>query len=373
VNTRTFGPSRSNTGERNVHDLSPAQVRSSAPLPPRPSTSGHDHVQSYSSQAAMADTSGESDDEYYEARSHTLQDGSDYDGYPDGNSITNGTPSRFLKHGKQLSVTTDMFFNSSDLSPQTAVHAAQRRKSSSEVASTPHRKPGFHRADTSPNYGFISRRMNLSHGRPATSDSTMSPYSYNSASSSGHTATYNRYSRSLSPEPSPYPSQSIAATIATSPSPPKHQPHPSPASRSSFSQKTHNLFRRLSNTASNHNGDDSRPTPRREREVSPLPTLTSTHSSAYQMPHPERREIRRPNTSASMRPTPARAVSRDASWSRPTISPRTMTDPNFSPPRESSGSLGQTDSSAPALKRALFRRGGSIKQADVSSVRSLRR
>jgi hypothetical protein len=373
VNTRTFVPSRSNFSERSVLDPTSANARSFTPLPPRPSTSGHDHIHAFSSQAAMEDMSGESDDEYYEARSNTLQDGSDYDGYPDGNSITNGTPSRFLKHGKQLSVATDMFFNSSDLSPQTGVHAAQRRKSSSEVASTPYRKPGFHRADTSPNYGFISRRMNSSHGRPATSDSTMSPYSYNSASTSGHTATYNRYSRSLSPEPSPYSSQSIAATIATSPSPPKFQPHSSPASRSSFSQKTHKLFRRLSNTASNHNGDEPRPTPRREREVSPLPTLTSTHSSAYQMPHPERREIRRPNTSASMRPTPARAVSRDASWSRPTISPRTMTDPNFSPPSQSAGSFGQPDSSAPALKRALFRRGGSIKQADVSSVRSLRR
>ena len=330
-----------------------------------------------SAQGVMEDVDGDSDDEYYEARSDTLRDGLEYDGYPDGNSIMNGTPSRFLKHGKQLSVAMDMFFNSSDLSPPTAVHAAQRRKSSSEVTSTPLRKPGFHRADTSPNaYGFISRQVYTSHGRPTTSASNFSPQSYDSALSSIGTATQNRHARSMSPGFSPYHPQQSATTTIMTPSPPKYRPQPSPgptsATRSSFSQKTHNLFRRLSNTTSNLNGDEPRQTPRREREVSPLPTLTSTPSSAYQMPPQERREIRRPNTSASMRPRSTRTASRDASSSRPGLSPRTMTDPNFSP-GESAGASTPTDLSAPALKRGLFRRTGSVKQADVSSVRSLRR
>jgi hypothetical protein len=324
-------------------------------------------------QAAKEDVDGDTDDEYFEARSDTLRDGQEYDGYPDGNSITNGTPSRFLNHGKQLSVATDMFFNSADLSPPTAVHAAQRRKSSSEVTSTPHRKPGFNRADTSPNvYGL----MNTSHGRPATSGSNVSPQSYNSAYSSIRTATQYRHARSMSPESSPYYSRHSATTTAMTPSTPRHQPQPAsgPASatRSSFSQKTHNLFRRLSNTASNQAGDEARPNPRREREVSPLPTLTSTPSAAYQMPPQERREIRRPNTSASMRPRSVRTASRDASVPRPGLSPRTMTDPNFSP-GASGGSSASTELPAPSFKRGLFRRTGSVKQADVSSVRSLRR
>lgn len=334
-------------------------------------------VQTALAQAAMEDSEGDSDDEYYEAHSDTLQDGLEYDGYPDGNSITNGTPSRFFKHGKPLAIGTDMFFNSSDMTPPAAVRAAQRRKSSSEVTSTPVRKPGFHRAETSPNAcGFASRQINSSHGGPTTSESTISPHSYNSAYSSMRTVTRDRHARSMSPEFSNHRSHQNATTTATTPSTPKFRPQPSPlptsATRSSFTQKTHNLFRRLSNTNSLQNGDESRSTPRREREVSPLPTLTSTPSAAYQMPPQERREIRRPNTSASMRPRPARAASRDAPSSRPTLSPRTITDPNFSP-GGSGESSAPSDLPAPAPKRGLFRRSGSVKNADVSSVRSLRR
>ena len=328
-------------------------------------------VHTASAQGAIEDEDGETDEEYYEARSYT-RDGLDYDGYPDGNSITKGTPSRFLQQGKQPSLASDMFFNSLDMTPP----AAQRRKSSSEVTSTPYRKPRFHRADTSPNYGFIDQQNNSSLGRPATSGSNFSPRSYDSAFSSIRTASQSRQARSMSPESSPYhPHQSLAST-SVMPSPPRFRPQPfsgpTMATRSSFSQKTQRLFRRLSNTTSSQTGDETRTTPRRDREVSPLPTLTSTPSSAYQMP--PHREIRRPNTSASMRPRPVRTASRDASVPRPSLSPRTRTDPNFSPgPGESNGSFAQADAPAPAVKRGLFRRTGSVKQADVSSVRSLRR
>lgn len=378
VSTRTRRPSRSSfVGDRN---LALAQERNSTLHQPRPISRGHSLAQAALTQDALEDFDDTSDDEYYETRSNTLQDGLDYDGFPDGNSITNGTPSRFLKHGKQLSIATDMFYNSSDLGPQTAIHEAQRRKSSYEISTTPQRKPGLHRADTSPNaYGFAARRMHSSHGRPSTAGSNVSPYSYNSynsALSSVRTPTQNRHARSLSPESSHYLSQPVSTPSATASSPPASRPYPAgtpgSATRSTFS----NLFRRLSNTASSYNGDESRSTPRRDREVSPLPTLTSTPSSAYQVPFPDRREIRRPNTSASMRPKTTRAVSRDASStrpvSRPSISPRTMTEPNFAP-NESAGSLGQMDSSAPAPKRGLFRKAGSILSADVSSVRSLKR
>ena len=366
--------------------LLPPTPKSGSTQMARPSQSnaiGAHHLHNYNSsvhtalaQGAIEDDSADTDEEYYEANSNNSHDGLDYDGYPDGNSITKGTPSRFLQHGKQASYASDMFFNSSDMTPPNAVRAAQRRKSSSEVTSTPHRKPRFHRADTSPNYGFIGRQNNLSHVRPATSGSNFSPRSYDSAFSSIRTASQSRHARSMSPESSPYhPHQSIAST-SMDPSPPKFRPHhsvgPSVTTRSSFSQKTQNLIRRLSNTTSNQNGDGSRTTPRRDREVSPLPTLTSTPSSAYQMP--PHREIRRPNTSASMRPRPVRSASRDASVPRPSLSPRTKTDPTFSPgPGESSGSFAPADAPMPALKRGLFRRTGSVKQADVSSVKSQRR
>ena len=365
--------------------LLPPTPKSASTQMPRPSQSsaiGAQHllnhnspVHTASAQDAIEDDSGDTDEEYYEAQSYT-HDGLDYDGYPDGNSITKGTPSRFLQHGKQTSYASDMFFNSSDMTPPNAVRAAQRRKSSSEVTSTPHRKPRFHRADTSLNYGFIGGQNNTSLRRPATSGSSFSPWSYDSAVSSICTVSQSRHARSMSPEsPHYHPHQSLASTSMDS-SPPRFRPQPSSgptmATRSSFSQKTQKLFRRLSNTTSNQTGDETRTTPRRDREVSPLPTLTSTPSSAYQMP--PHREIRRPNTSASMRPRPARTASRDASVPRPSLSPRTKTDPNFSlGPGDSSGSFALADAPAPAVKRGLFRRTGSIKQADVSSVKSQRR
>jgi hypothetical protein len=352
--------------------LPPTPVSVSTQMPRHSQSSvigGHHPLNQTSSvhaQSAIEDDDDDTDNEYYEAHSYTLRDGREYDGYPDGESITKGTPSRFLKHGKQLSTASDMFFNSSDLTPPNAMRTAQRRASSSEVTSTPHRKPGFHRAETSPNYGFAGRQTNPSL-RPATSGSNFSPQSYDSAFSSVRTASQYRHARSMSPELSPYHPHQM-------PSPPRFRSHPSSgptvATRSSFSQKTQNLFRRLSNTTSNQNSDESRTTPRRDREVSPLPTLTSTPSSAYQMP--PHREIRRPNTSASMRPRPVRSASRDASVPRPSLSPRTKTSPNFSP-GESGDSYASTEVPVPALKRGLFRRTGSVKQADVSSVRSLRR
>ena len=99
-------------------------------------------------------------------------------------------------------------------------------------------------------------------------------------------------------------------------------------------------------------GTNNNDSARREREVSPLPTLTSTPSAAYQ--------VRRPSASRS---GSVRATSRDG---RPALSPRTKTEPMASP----SG----TSESLGGPKRGLFRRGGSFRQAaDVSSVKSARR
>jgi hypothetical protein len=375
ASTRMLKSSRSSVvGERSLLDITPAQVKSFTPLDPRPSvapnhtqpetactgnanlrTDEHSNVRAALKRAAIDDTTSESDDDEYHAQSDNL----DFD-YPDGNSITNGTPSRFLKHNKQPSVTADVFFNNTELSPPSkftpTVRSAQRRKSSAEVAafSTPI-KPALYRSGTSPNVQDSS-----SHGRPTTSDSTASPHSYYSASSSICPTPRNRHARSLSPEPAHHIPRPTTAGNVTTPPPPKFRPQPSPApasgSRSSLSQKTQSLFRRLSNTGSTAANNNE--TARREREKSPLPTLTSTPSAAY---HPQReREVRRPSSS---RQPSVRATSRDG---RPGLSPRTMTEPMSSP--------SDTSESLTGPKRGLFRRGGSFRQAaDVSSVRSARR
>ena len=381
ANTRMLRSSQSSVvGERSLLDVTPAQVKSFAPLQPRPSAAPnhtrpdsartgsaslrideHNNARAALKRAAIGDADSDSDDEEYSAQSDNL----DFD-YPDGNSITNGTPSRFLKHNKQPSVAANMFFNNAELSTPSklspAVRSAQRRKSSAEVAYSTPSKPALYRSGTSPNVqGNTCRRTSSSHGRPTTSDSTASPNSYYSASSSIHPTPRNRHARSLSPEVPHYMPQRSTAANATTHSPPKFRPQPSPApasasaTRSSLSQKGKSLFRRLSNTSSSTTMNNE--LARREREKSPLPTLTSTPSSAY---HPQReRQVRRPSSS---RTPSVRAASRDG---RPALSPRTMTEPMVSP--------ADTAESLSGLKRGLFRRGGSFRQAaDVSSVRSAR-
>ena len=372
ASARMLKSSRSSVvGEHSLPDVTLAQVKTFAPLQPRPGaapnhtqpnsespsnstvrTDGHSNVRAALKRAAIDDTASESDDEEYHAQSDNL----DFD-YPDGNSITNGTPSRFLKHNKQPSATADVFFNNAELSPPSrstpAVRSPQRRKSSAEVAFSTPSKPALYRSGTSPNvYGTTP---SSSHGRPTTSDSTASPRSYYSASSSIHPTPRNRHARSLSPEPSHDLPRPATATCVTTPSPPKFRPQPSQAptsaTRSSIKQKTQSIFRRLSNTGST-TGTNNNDSARREREVSPLPTLTSTPSAAYQ--------VRRPSASRS---GSVRATSRDG---RPALSPRTKTEPMASP----SG----TSESLGGPKRGLFRRGGSFRQAaDVSSVKSARR
>lgn len=406
VSTRMLRMSRSSAvGERSLLDTTPAQVNNFAPLQPRSSV-GPAHMESaaelrgpyqVSNAQPQADSLGvaqrtfhrtgfedfdsETDDEAYDSRADAVGDfGMSYDGYPDGNSITNGTPSRFLKHNRQPSPVTDMFFNSNTVSPpfMRQGHPAQRRKSSSEVksaSSSPFVKPGLFRAETSPTtLRSMPGRLDM---RPTTSGSAGSADSYESGSSSFRTAVQDRESRSRSPDfqrlQNQHQQHAPSTTTTTTTTPPKTRPAPSPrsasTSRSSLTQKTQNLLRRLSNTNTNTNTEDSRsaaptttatrPTPRREREKSPLPHLTSTPAAAYQM--------RRPSTSsaafASPRPGSAapspRAVSRDraaaaAAAGRPGVSPRTMTEPGFSPRPASAAGL-----EAPARK-GLFRSRGSV-------------
>ncbi|KAM0716327.1 hypothetical protein Q7P37_007772 [Cladosporium fusiforme] len=414
VSTQMLRPSHSNfASERSLLDTTPAhKLKTFAPLEPRSSanpkhmqtspelhgeynnsaqTNKFGYEQTAINQTAIDDDESETDEEYHDAMSDTVHDvDMDYDGFPDGNSITNGTPSRFFKYDKPSSAVTDMFFNASEVTPPNRGTQPQRRKSSAEVKITSllAGKPDFHRADTSPTvFGSGPRRMD---GRPATSGNTGSPRSFNNASSTIRLVNQDDHTR-MKPRPSspePFPSipesntaSSANTTRTTTPSPPKRPAAPASTTRSSFSQKTQNLFRRLSNTSTSDSTTTATDPPRRrERERSPLPTLTSTPASAYQM--------RRPSTSAAnfgmtpiIRPG-SRAASRDRSMagsaSRPGLSNRGMTEPsNVSPPGARPASTGPTEVvPGSSQRKGLFRRGGSFhsqgqqpKSQDGGSVR----
>lgn len=405
VSTNILRPSHSNAaGERSLLDMTPAhQLKTFTPLEPR-SSANPKHMQTspelhgaynnahatnninpahpFFHQPAIDDDESDSDDEYHDAMSDTVHDvDMDYDGYPDGNSIVNGTPSRFLKHDKPSSAVTDMFFNASEMTPP----AAQRRKSSSEVKSSSFLpgKPDFHRADTSPTvFGSGPRRISE---RPATSGNTDSPRFLNNATSSIRIAPQDVPSKSRPMSPASFQTlpPSATGTRTTTPSPPKRSPAPSTATttRTFFSQKTQNLFRRLSNTSTSNDNATSTSTStstdaqqprRRERERSPLPTLTSTPASAYQMR--SNTSTSRPNTTAAnfgMTPIVARPGSRAASRersvtaaTRPALSSRGATEPASRP-----ASAGPVDVATGTGRKGagggLFRRGGSFGSPQV--------
>ena len=276
------------------------------------------------------DSSSEDDD--YDARSETIKDLSlDYDGFPDGNSILMGTPSRFLRHGKGP-VADQLFYDGHDVSPpETARSPPRRRQSSSEATVSP-RKPSLGRAETSPTFlGTIGRLMTS--GSKSAADTVTSPRSYNSGSSSNRTIMNAEVlsSGSLSPDLNRTQSRISASTART------------------LSQRTQQLFRRMSNSQS------ERSEPRSPIEKSPLPTLTSTPSSAYMNMVPK--GPRRPSTSeAKLTPngTAARRADSGGEGRRPSLQARTKTEP------------AKAESSADRINP--FKRSGSVKQTADARV-----
>jgi hypothetical protein len=134
-------------------------------------------------------------------------------------------------------------------------------------------------------------------------------------------------------------------------SPPRSRTSPSPAR--TLSQKTQALFSRMGS------GQKDPVTNTEKREKSPLPTLTSTPSSAYVNEIPK--EVRRPGTSQSNdydhnQKVTWRGSSREGR--RPSMPGRTNTAPT-SPRRPSSASDKDKE------RKNFFKRRGSVKTAEA--------
>ncbi|KXL42624.1 hypothetical protein M433DRAFT_140080 [Acidomyces richmondensis BFW] len=223
---------------------------------------------------AKDDMSSESDDDCTDGHSDTVKDLSmDYDGFPDGNSILMGTPSRFLRHGKPTAM-EQVFFDGNDVLSGSARSPPRRRRSGSEIASSP-RKPILSRAETSPTFLSSFGRLVVGASK-STVESNTGLHSHHSGSSGSRTIIQADASRNRSLSSQPSKSQYGGASPSRS-----------------LSQRTQRFFRRMSNSQS------ERSEPRSPREKSPLPTLTSTPSSAYVNAVPK--QARRPST-AEMRP-----------------------------------------------------------------------
>ena len=371
ASTRMLRASRSSIAEeRSLLDTTPAAVKGhdilepgtrTAPKQMRPSVELNGAYRSYlkhrDGSAAVeqdklsSDEDGDGDD--VDAHSETFRDLSlDYDGFPDGNSILMGTPSRFLTHPRPPA--SYLLFDGTDVLPAEAARSPlQRRQSSSGTTVSP-RKPSITRAETSP---AIPRTVTC--GMQSSAGSVTSSRSYHSGSSSNRTVVQtNERNPAISPD------SSRAETLLTGNvgSPPRSRISDSPAR--TFSQRTQRLFRRMSNSHKDTNS---------EREKSPLPTLTSTPSSAYVNNVP--REARRPSTSQSGDAT-AQNAARPAGSSResrrPSMQARMKTAPDISV--RAASATPQQNNTTPTqegsgVRPGLTRRRGSLRDAVGSATR----
>lgn len=255
-----------------------------------------------------------------------------YDGFPDGESIKNGTPSRFQSHARPP---PDVMFNHNDLSPTLKARVPRRRRSSERTigeATNPH----LNRTETSPS---ISGTAVLAvNGGKSSAESVIGPSSARSqhSNSSGNrtiTLADEQSSRALSP----------TTSRATSVVSPRSRTSPSPAR--TLSKKMPAFIRRLSNTMTS--------------EKSPLPTLTSTHSSAYVNPGPPRPKTShqdrtpRSNGGTTMPRPPSSRETKPLA--RPDLT-RAQTDMNPTRPASAAGTEKE--------RRSLFRRSNSVKKPD---------
>ncbi|KAK3054120.1 hypothetical protein LTR09_004898 [Extremus antarcticus] len=335
--TRMLRASRSSIAneDRSLLDTTPVAVRGYEALEPNLRTAPRQFRSSVELHSAYESFVQRQNDEAYEsieededAQSDTVRDLSHgYDGYddfPDGSSLIGGTPSRFFKQATSpvhlvMARTTDPAMPASE-------RLVPRRRQSSSEAATSARKPSMTRAETSPNV-IATYALNGTAERLSSNGSVASPRSQHSGSSNQTIVQSIEQSRAISPDYAR--TRSNLSHSVTSPS--RSRASPSPAR--TFGQRTHAIFRRMSST--------QRDEPRysEQREKSPLPTLTSTPSSAYINDLPK--EARRPGTSQSgdinraTQATPRPASSKDGS--RPSMPGRNKTAP-MSPCRPSSAS-----------------------------------
>lgn len=345
ASTRMLRGSSSNLTERSLLDITPGPVKGYKVLEPGTRTAPKQFRSSVELNAAYQSYMQRKDEgssHQYDAvadddLNDTVRDLSlDYDGFPDGDSIIVGTPSRFLKHSKPAPVTTP-YATSLPQAPYSARSPLARRQSSSE-ATVSARKPSFSRAETSPSL-IPSFNSMYSTGAKASAERVTSPRSHHSGSSSNRTIVHG--DRAISPELR-RPESRLPTTIA---SPPRSRASPSPAR--TLSQKTQRIFRRRSNSRKGEH--------RSEREKSPLPTLTSAPSSTFVNDIPK--EARRPGTSYSNDVTSTiPRPSSSADGKRPSMPRRSTTAPT-SPKRPSSASKSEIPTtSGGAGGKGIFKR-----------------
>ncbi|KAK3676081.1 hypothetical protein LTR78_004273 [Recurvomyces mirabilis] len=372
VSTHMLRASRSSiTGDQSLLDTTPGAVKGFAPLEPGVRTAPKQFRSSIELNGAYLDyqqyrkgrhlhqaspSSSDDEEDGVDARSQTVKDLSlDYDAFPDGNSIIMGTPSRFLKHGRPAEAPT--LFDPNTVSPtqERKPSAPKRRQSSTETGLNPP-KPSMTRAETSPTFlGTLGRIM--TNTSRSTIDSVTSPRSLTSGSGSSGNRTIVQNDRDTTFRP-----ESCSTSRTSS----------SPARR--LSQRTQKLFRRMSNS---HAPEISnRPEPQSPTEKSPLPTLTSTPSSAYVNTGP-----RRPITSEMRAGSSTSAVYRACAPGggaggegkrRPSLQARTWTEPATSSAGRpgsaaaASGSGGGGSGFAEQGIRSPFRRTNSVQKGGES-------
>ncbi|KAI7284282.1 hypothetical protein KC345_g2386 [Hortaea werneckii] len=360
ASTNMLRPSSSSFGgERSLLDITPAAVKGYDALQPGPHTGARQMRSSAELHHARSDdrtlcsgrvgqprdqpSSANMDDEY-ESGSEDNQDAAsdllrDFvksgDAFPDGDSITRGMPSRFLKRDRTLAA-NNIFFDGNDTSHVRAVQTPmlRRMKSNSDVTTSP-TKPSLDRAETSPA---------SSGSRGQTDHTNRTDFKPIVDEKSQFSSSFGSYGIATANEEYAH----IRARMPRSSASPAQNPR-------SLSQRTQQLFRRMSNSQS------ERSEPRSPRDKSPLPTLTSTPSSAYansrpkQIRWPSNGDPKQPALNAAQRPNSSAAVL------RPSLSRRTSTEPTTG--RSSSAA----NTPASLDRRTLFRRKGST-QKDADSV-----
>lgn len=329
ASTRMLRNSRSSIvdEDRSLLDTTPAAVRGFDALEPGLRTAPRQFRSSLELSAAHQSLVQRQNDEIYEsiendddevdALSATVRDDFDYDDFPDGSSLLMGTPSRFFKNDR--SPVPQAATSQNDFAVSMSRRNTPRRRQSSSEATIGPQKPSMTRAETSPST-LRSYERDIVDPRQSLAGSVMSPRSQHSGSSNQTVVQSVEQSRAISPEFSrTRPEARFSRSVA---SPPRSRTSPSPAR--TLSQKTQSLWSRMSSNHKDNSGHSE------TREKSPLPTLTSTPSSAYINDIPKD-AVRRPGTSqgSNMDPSSQNTTrpqsSRDRS--RPSMPGRTSTAP----------------------------------------------
>ncbi|TKA61759.1 hypothetical protein B0A49_11862 [Cryomyces minteri] len=301
VSTRMLRAFRSSiVDSKSLLDITPASARGYESLIPNASVplyvSSNDRMQTNLEDGVDSDT--EDDDQSTAIHAGF---GADYAGFPTGTSIAEGTPSRF-QYGalRRISpLAADMMFNGEGIDevPLTRklghVQSLCFPPNSPQPNSSAARKPSLSRAETSPTFTQLSRSAT------GADDPTLRPYAFRS--------------RQQSPNPSE-PSTTVSGSPSLGNLNP-HVPHPTSASppsrKPSLSQRTQQLFRRMSGSGRTVNSPPPTNPAAAASNISSASSTTSEHvrvftpasdrslSSSQQQHHPSHHQQQ---TRPSMQP-----------------------------------------------------------------------